>query len=243
MTIPNLLLEKYIKKLNEIRNDKNLLNNLKFSTNDSNHFERLKLNLALFNDFKKTDYWIAKYLFEQEVNWRKSKKYYENGEVDNLYFSAFLVSRYQQPEMVIKFFEAKMIDFDCIFGFDGEYLLSNGKEKTYKFLSNSEYELKEKIYKYIGNSVENCEYEDEDLKDWKDFKYQYFEIYILPIEDEMWFLYQIREQKLMENNFKSWIDLQIDWTSENIWKYELYSRYLLDDKNLRIAKKLKSKLK
>ena len=243
MKTTNSLIEKYTEELNKIREDEELLSEFKFSTDNPNHFERLRLNIALFNDFKETDFWIAKYLFEQESNWRKSKNYYDNGEVDNLYFSAFLVSKYHKPEMVAKFFETKMIDFDTGIGFDGEFLLSNGKKETYKFLSSLDDELKEKIYKYIGNSLETCEYKDEDLENWKDFKYQYFKIYILPIEDEMWFLYLTREKEIMKNKFKSWIDSQKNWSNENIWKYELYSKYLEDEENLKIAKELKIKLK
>ena len=138
---------------------------------------------------------------------------------------------------------AKMIDFDCGIGFDGEFLLSNGKEETYNFLSNSDSELKQKIYKHIGNSIKTCGYKDEDLLNWRNFKYQYFKIYIQPIEDEMWFLYQTREKEIMANNFESWINSQKNWSNENIWKYELYSKYLEDEENLKIAIELKEKMK
>lgn len=242
MRITDSLIEKYLDELNEVRKDKSLLEEYAFSTENPNHFERLKLNIALFNDFKETDFWIAKYLFEQESNWRKSEDYYDIGEVDNLYFSALLVSKYQKPEMVIKFFETKMIDFDSGIGFDGEFLLSNGKEETYKFLSESEDKKVIDIYKHIGDSIENCGYSDEDLKNWEDFKHKYFRIYIQPIEDEMWFLYQTREKEVMKAKFNSWIDSQ-KWSRENLWKYELYSNYLEDEENLKIAIELKEKIK
>lgn len=242
MKITDSLIEKYIDELNEIRNDKSLLEEFVYSSGDPNHFQRLKLNIALFNDFNQTDFWIAKYLFEQESNWRKSENYYDVGEVDNLYFSALLVSKYKKPEMVIKFFETKMIDFDSGIGFDGEFLLSNGKEETYKFLSETEDKKVKDIYRHIGSSIENCGYSDEDLKNWVDFKHEYFRIYIQPIEDEMWFLYQTREKGEMEVRFNSWVDSQ-KWSKENLWKYELYSKYLEDEENLKIAIELKEKMK
>ena len=93
MNITDSLIEKYIKKLDEIRKDKKLLIEFEFSKENPKHFERLKLNIALFNDFDENDYWIASYLFEQEFNWRKSENYYDSGEVDNLYFSALLLSK------------------------------------------------------------------------------------------------------------------------------------------------------
>lgn len=242
MEITNSLIGEYIEELNRIREDKSLLEEFKFSINDPNHFGRLKLNIALFNDFNEADFWIAKYLFEQESNWRKSENYYDIGEVDNLYFSAFLVSRYQKPEMVIKFFETKMIDFDSGIGFDGEFLLSNGKEGTFNFLLESNDERVEDIYKHIGNSIENCRYRDEELKSWETFKYQYFRNYIQPIEDEMWFLYSVKEQNALRDNFEIWIDGQTELMGNNLSRYILYSEYLDDSNHLIIGLEKKLEL-
>ena len=153
------------------------------------------------------------------------------------------MSKYKKPEIVIKFFKTKIIDFDCRIGFDGEFLLSNGKEETFRFLSKSGNDNVEDIYKHIGNSIENCIYTDKDLKIWEDFKHQYFSIFIQPIKDEMWFFYQTREKAVMKSNLKSWIDSQKKWSNDNIWKYELYSKFLGDKENLERAIQLKSNLK
>lgn len=231
MELTNSLIEKYIEELNVIRDDKNQLDEYRFTTDNPNQFKRLRINIALFNDFKETDFWIAKYLFEQESIWRKSEDYYENGEVDNLYFSALLVSKYRKPEMVIQFFETKMIDFDSGTGFDGEFLLSNGKEETFKYLSESKNEIVDKIYKRIGNSIKNCVYKDDDLKIWRDFKYKYFKNYILPIEDAMRFLYSTNEKELLKANFQNWIDSSGEWNENKIHRFITFSEYLDDHEN------------
>lgn len=224
-------IEKYIDELNEVRQDFSLLKNYEFEGGNPNHIERLRLNIALFNDFNITDYSIAKFLFEQESNWRRSQNYYDTGEVDNLYFSALLVSRYQKPEMVINFFETKMIDFDCGIGFDGEFLLSNGKEETFSFLSNSDNEIVNKIYKHIGSTIENCGYKDEELGNWKDFKLEYFKDYILPIKEPMWFLYSVKEKSTLRTNFQKWIDSIEKWDENKIHRLRTFSEYLGDKEN------------
>lgn len=231
MELTNSLIDKYIKELNAIRGNKNLLDKYRFTNDKSNHFERLRINIALFNDFKKTDFWIAKYLFEQESIWRKSEIDYNNEDVDNLYFSALLVSKYRRPEMVIEFFEAKMIDFDSAIGFDGQFLLSNGKEETFKYLSESKNEIVEEIYKYIGRSIENCGYNDNDMKVWRDFKYQYFKDYIMPIENPMWFLYSMNEKEFLKDNFQKWIESNDEWNEDSIHRFITFSEYLDDREN------------
>lgn len=231
MELTKSLINKYIEELNAIRNDKRVLSEYRFTKDKPNHFARLKINIALFNDFRETDFEIAKYLFEQESIWRKSENYYDNGEVDNLYFAALLVSKYQKPEMVIKFFETKMIDFDSGIGFDGEFLLSNGKEETFKYLSESKDEIAKEIYKHIGNSIENCGYKDDEIKIWRDFKHQYFKDYILPVEDPMWFLYSMNEKELLKSNFQKWIDSNDEWNENKIHRFRTFSEYLDDREN------------
>ena len=56
---------------------------------NSKHFDRLRLNIAIYNDLKQTDYEIVKLLFSEEKEWRKHGK---DGEVDNLYFCAFILT-------------------------------------------------------------------------------------------------------------------------------------------------------
>ena len=61
-------INEYINELNEVRKNPALLSNYEFENRNSNHYNRLKLNIAMFNDFRYSDYLIAKFLFEQESN-------------------------------------------------------------------------------------------------------------------------------------------------------------------------------
>ena len=69
--------ETCLNQLNAVRNDMTLLDNYRFQqeSNESKQAERLALNIALYNDFKLSDYSIAKFLFDQELMWRKDKNY------------------------------------------------------------------------------------------------------------------------------------------------------------------------
>ena len=72
--------ETCLNQLNAVRNDMTLLENYRFQqeSNESKQAERLALNIAMYNDFKLSDYSIAKFLFDQELMWRKDKNYYNN---------------------------------------------------------------------------------------------------------------------------------------------------------------------
>lgn len=60
-------------QLNEIRQNQNLLENYRYQIGSitSKQNDRLMLNIALYNDFQLSDYPIAKFLFDQELLWRK----------------------------------------------------------------------------------------------------------------------------------------------------------------------------
>jgi len=224
-------INEYINELNEVRKNPALLSNYEFENRHSNHYNRLKLNIAMFNDFRYSDYLIAKFLFEQESNWRKSDDYYETGYFDNLYFSAFLVSKYKQPEIIVNFWNTKMIDMDTGTGFDGEFLVSIGISETYKYLRNSERPNKDDILAYIGISENECQYTETRLNQWRDFKIEYFKDYILPIEDPLWLLYSVRENEILKDIFEDWINSTEEWDDSRRIKYWTISNHLQDIEN------------
>mgnify|MGYP003582935847 FL=1 len=186
MTIEN----KFQTELNAVRQNSNLLENYRFEkgVGYSKHFDRLRLNIAMYNDFQQNDYYIATFLFQQELLWRKDENEQE-GDVDNLYFSAFLLTRFENPEIIWAFIEAKNIDFDSSIGFDGEHLVSTGVRQTYNYLNTVDHPLKNEILEYIGYSIDICEYSEEDIKQWKDFKKSYFSIYQSPLNDKIDFYF------------------------------------------------------
>lgn len=216
---------KYQEQLDEVRQDLSLLDKYKFINYDnSKHFERLRLNIALYNDLQQSDYEIARFLFNEECKWRKNPNP-QNGEVDNLYFSAFILTRFNNPEIVWQFFDAKNFDFDSGIGFDGEYLLSTGIKETYDFISKSENSLKSKLLDYIGETIEKCNYKQDEINEWIDFKKNYFKCYTYPIRDEIYFLYATDEKELFTQKFPGWILHTSDWNYNNLSLFKTYANY------------------
>ncbi len=67
------LQDKYAEALESVRQNPKLLDDYRFDKDalNSKHFDRLRLNIAIYNDLKPTDYGIVKFLFTQEKEWRK----------------------------------------------------------------------------------------------------------------------------------------------------------------------------
>jgi hypothetical protein len=221
---PLQLIEKYKKQLELVRQNPNLLDKYRFDKGaiSSNHFERLRLNIAIYNGFKPSDFEIAKFLFTEEYRWRKDAK---DGEADNLYFSAFILTLFKRPEIVWLFFDTKNIDFDSGIGFDGEYLVAAGIEQTYKYLATANYIQKQELLKYIGESFDTCNYSQEEIDNWIKFKREYFKSYSYPISDELYFLYSTNEKELFKAKFPEWIERDRDWTYGELSLFKTYAKY------------------
>lgn len=223
---------KYKTELDLVRQNPKLLDNYRFDKDaiDSKYFDRLRLNIAIYNDLKQTDYDIVKYLFAEEKEWRK---YGKDGDVDNLYFCAFILTLFNSPEIVWLFLEAKNIDFDSGIGFDGEYLVSAGIKETYQYLKTADNPKKTELLKYIGEAEESCIYSQVDIDDWKEMKKSYFRCYKSPIQDELYFLYSTNERELFLKKLPEWINQERAWTYEELSLYRTYAKYV-NDKALEI---------
>lgn len=216
--------EKYKLDLDSVRQNPNLLNNYLFAkdTKNSKHFERLRLNIGIYNDLKQSDFEIVKFLFTEEKEWRK---YGKDGEVDNLYFSAFILTYFNNPEIIWLFFETKNSDFDSSIGFDGEYLVSAGIEATYKYLKTTQHPQRQNLLEYIGETVEECKYSQKDIDNWKEFKKKYFQCYKYPIQDIVYFLYSTNEKQLFLEQLPNWISTQSNWTYDKLGLYRTYAKF------------------
>jgi hypothetical protein len=220
-----LLTEKYKNQLDLVRQNPELLDNYRFDNDavSSNHFERLRLNIAIYNDFKPCDFEIAKFLFIEESKWRKDAK---DGEVDNLYFSAFILTQFKRPEIVWLFFDIKEMDFDSNIGFDGEYLVGAGIERTYQYLETADNIQKQDLLKYIGETVDACNYSQEEIDEWAKSKREYFRCYSYPIKDDLYFLYSTNEKELFLAKLPEWINENRKWSYDELslfWSYAAYS--------------------
>lgn len=227
------IIEQYKRQLDLVRQNLSLLENYRFDKDAgiSNHFERLRLNIAMYNDFRESDYEIAKFLFEEEIKWR-DVPWGEGlgGEVDNLYFSAFLLILFKRPEVVWLFIKCKTIDFDSGIGFDGEYLVAAaGVEGTFAYLETTVHALKAHVLGWIGKDVDECHYVQEDIDAWVDFKVNYFDCYRYPVKDELWFLYSTNEKELFKDKFPSWLK-EKQWTADDVWMFHVYAEYVGDKK-------------
>jgi len=222
------VVEKYKTELDLVRQNPKLLDNYRFDKDaiNSKHFDRLRLNIAIYNDLKQTDYEIVKCLFAEEKEWRKHGK---DGDVDNLYFCAFILTLFNSPEIVWLFLEAKNIDFDSGIGFDGEYLVSAGIKETYQYLKTADNPKKTELLKYIGESEESCIYSQVDIDNWKENKNSYFRNFKLPIQDELYFLYSTNERELFLTKLPEWANQERAWTYEELGLYRTYATYA-DDK-------------
>lgn len=225
--------EKYKTELDLVRQNPKLLDKYRFDKDaiNSKHFDRLRLNIAIYNDLKQTDYEIVKFLFTEEKEWRK---YGKDGEVDNLYFCAFILTLFNSPEIIWSFFETKNIDFDSGIGFDGEYLVSTGIKETYQYLETVDNPLKTELLKYIGETEGSCNYSQADVDDWKENKKSYFRNYKFPIHDELYFLYSTNERELFLTKLPEWIKEERVWTYEELGLYRTYTKYT-GDKALEIG--------
>jgi hypothetical protein len=233
------LMDRYRAELALVRNDLSLLENYRFEIGARNHkhFERLRLNIAIYNDLRDTDYDIVKFLFNKERKWRE----YDNdgvceelyGNVDNLYFSAFILSLFKVPENIWIYWETKNINMDCGIGFDGEFLVSAGIRETYQYLNTFSHPNKENVLEYLGNSEEECylkkaRVEGWTIEDWRNGKHQYFRNYRFPVEHYADFFYNTNEKELFVEELSNWINQHESWTYSELWTYEQYARYIED---------------
>jgi hypothetical protein len=218
------LIENYQKQLDLVRQNPALLNDYRFDKDapSSNHYKRLRLNIALYNDLQPSDYEIAKFLFMEESKWRKAPK---DGEVDNLYFSAFILSLFKNPENIWIYHDTKNIDFDSSIGFDGEYLVAAGIEKTYAYLETTDHIHKKKLLEYIGETVDTCNYSQEEIDEWEASTKNYFRCYSYPIPDEQYFLYATDEKELFLVKLPEWINQPRSWTYAEISLFKTYAEY------------------
>ncbi len=221
------LTEKYKTELDLVRENLKLLDNYRFDKEaiNSKHFDRLRLNIAIYNDLKQKDYEIVRFLFTEEKEWRK---YAKDGEVDNLYFCAFILTLFNSPEIIWLFFETKNIDFDSGIGFDEEYLVSAGIKETYQYLKTVDNPIKTELLRYLGETVGNCNYSQADIDTWKENKKSYFRSYKFPILDELYFLYSTNERELFLTKLPEWIKQERAWTYEELGLYRTYTKYVAD---------------
>ena len=192
--------ERYINNLNDLRNNLSLLSNYSMDSAENknrNQINRNRILIALYNDWKPSDYKIVDYLFNEEKKLRQSNLETENYEVDVLYLASYILTKFNKVEDIWKFIDSKTTDFDSSIGFDSKYLLSFGVERVKKFLKEEE-NSKSKITDLVNINLLEPNYTQEDIEDWKIYKHNYFAVFEFPIKDEIDFSFQAKEYKNLE---------------------------------------------
>lgn len=207
----------YRDELEKLRSDGTLLDSYSIDSakdNNRNQIRRNRILIGLYNDCQNSDYEIAKFLYNEEKELRKSDQVVEEYEVEVLYLAAFILTKFDKVEDIWSFIDSKTTDFDSSIGFDTEYLLSFGIDKVKKYLTTTDHPNKELALKLTGVNNEPLPYSQKEIDDWKRFKYEYFLVFEFPIKDEVDFAFQVKEYAYLKELLPSWLTNKDNW-SEN----------------------------
>jgi hypothetical protein len=212
------ILEKY-------RNDYLLRENLKWIVSeenkkdylDINRFNRVELSLALQFERESGDEELIKFLFEQEILDRYNDPFQGGSEV--LRRTAFFLTEFKKPDNVWLFLAAKTANFDTHCGFDYEYILSAGIDKTFDYIQKNEHPLKEYFFDYF-ETKENCPLTQSDIDDW----YENLKLHFPKIVEES------NPEFLMDlaielNQIEKVSDLLQIWKKDKIWDINSLKSY------------------
>ncbi|WP_338791876.1 hypothetical protein [Bernardetia sp. MNP-M8] len=231
----------YRDELELLRSNLNLLSEYSIDSavdNNRNQIKRNRILIGLYNDCKPSDYKIADFIFNEETILRKSDlKVVVDYEVDVLYLSAFILTKFDKVEDIWKFINAKETDFDSSIGFDTEYLLSFGVDRVFEYLENTEHQNKELVKSAIGENSTDSWFLQEEINDWKKHKHEYFKVFEFPIKDEINFLYQAKEYEYLKSLIPKWSLEKSNWTEEQNLTYITIDRDLqIEDFHLEVLK-------
>lgn len=207
--------QKYRDELEMLRSNKKLLSNYSIDSSKDRNLNQIKRNrilIGLYNDCKPSDYEIADFIFNEEKTLRKSDLEIENYEVEVLYLSAFILTKFDRIDDIWKFIDSKTTDFDSSIGFDTEYLLSFGVDRVFRYLEKTEHPNKELGIKLVGSNLPIANYTQEEIDEWKKFKHDYFLVYEFPIKDEVDFSFQAQEYEHLKSLIPIWKTKKNEWT-------------------------------
>lgn len=211
--------EEYLNELNSVRQNGELLSEFSIDSSidgNKNQIKRARILIALYNDLSSNDYPIVDFIFNEEKKLRKDiDSDIVDYEVDVLYLAADLLVRFDKVEDFWKFLDSKMVDFDSSIGFDTQYLLSFGVQRTIAYLNSSDHSQKQIALDTIGAYGETTKYySEEDIDDWKNYRCNYFSVFKFPVEDEVDFSFQAKEYEYLKNILPDWMSKVERWTED-----------------------------
>lgn len=201
------LIDRYIRKLEEIRNASNWSSLEYVGVDEEEELrrqkERYKIGVGLFNNLLiPEDYDLVSFLFDQEINLRKSKV--KNQEADVLYLYAYFLSRFKKIDDVWKFVDAKYIDFDTVIGFDTNYFFTFGLIEIYHLATNTDHKKRDLLVKAIGKRREDTFYDADEFQKWEEGRVEYYD-FVKPIKNSLNFYRIFDEKYLFKTEFKKWM--------------------------------------
>lgn len=150
-------------RLEELRLDFSKIHKYNFDVNVNKHFDRAGICLAIYNDFKHSDYQIVKQILNEEfefhanyqVCWNQFK--YQISACDPLYhyhylnigFMVFVLCLFRQPESIELVWAFKCLSMDFGTLLDIDYLLMSGNENVQRFIDNANDEFDVEIKGYL----------------------------------------------------------------------------------------------
>ena len=223
----------YQNRLNKLRENPNLLNDLSIKSSKNNNYnqiERNKVLIALYNDIKTSDYDIVNFIFIEEKELRQSNKTIDNYDVEVLYLAAYLLTKFNKTDDIWKFLDSKETDFDSSIGFDTEYLFSFGVDNVLEYLKQSDNPNKERLIELVTEDNSNPFHSQEEINEWKNYKQHYFAVFEFPIKDEVDFAFQAKEYKYLKQLLPDWLLKKNEWTeNQNLTSIGIGKELNLDD--------------
>ena len=227
------LQEIYQNRLNKLRENPNLLNDLSIKSSKNNNYnqiERNKVLIALYNDIKTSDYDIVNFIFIEQKKLRQSNKTIDNYDVEVLYLAAYLLTKFNKTDDIWKFLDSKETDFDSSIGFDTEYLFSFGVDNVLEYLKQSNNPNKERLIELVTEDNSNPFHSQEEINEWKNYKQHYFAVFEFPIKDEVDFAFQAKEYKYLKQLLPDWLLKKNEWTeNQNLTSIGIGKELNLDD--------------
>lgn len=204
---------------------------------DVNELARYRLLIALQYDPQPDDEPLLRRLMEEEI------KMHANADYQGLYYSlrvvASLLVRFRNPENIPLFICAKLSNFDTHAGFDYQYIISAGLEKSFEYVQTQSPDWAERFYDFMGPSLEECYLEPDELDYWNDYIREDFgpEMKFESIEDEIYLAGELQEEEFEAQKIREWLAIPREWNKDLLRRKADYLSDLDDIEGLLAVKR------
>jgi len=232
------MIEKHIKVLDDIRNGNINIDEFAYQEGtDSNGFlydvnslKRYRLLIAMQYSRKKSDEFFLKYLIDSELKMHRYAPF--QGLYSSMNLNAYLLSQFNRPEYALIFLRVKQANFDTHCGFDLQYLLSAGIERTYDYINSLKNEDEDKLsfFELAGETKEECYFSEAEIEKWKacldklypeEYKFEH-------IKEEIQLAIELEEYDILKEKVNQWSQSISTWTINQLHDASYYFKLLKD---------------